>query len=372
MRIGIAAIVLSAGVCLAGDTGFDWVTIGDVGNPAYTDGPDDTEITLGRGSVDYAYRISRFEVTTSQWVEFTNAASNLGRTFVTQLVPTRWGAVPDIQGGEIVGYKLKDEPNAGMRPVDNLDWRDVAYYVNWLHNGKGDALDDFTTGVYDANNWVIDPVDNSVTGVERNPDAMYWIPTLDEWMKAAHYDPNKHGEGQGGWWLYSNMSDTQGPTPGRPEDGGETLSGLGNIDELWDYPLGSFPDVTSAYGLLDLSGGGSEFLEDIFRQSPFSSQQTWLGGSGIGGSELFDRIDSFEFGPPLFGRGTLRIASRVPACPADLTGDGVLDAADLDAFAAAFLALSPDADLTGDGVLNLDDIDAFVAGYHAGCEEGAG
>ena len=42
-----------------------------------------------------------------------------------------------------------------------------------------------------------------------------WIPTQDEWMKAAHYDPNRYGAGQGGWWLYSHRSDVA-PVPGVP------------------------------------------------------------------------------------------------------------------------------------------------------------
>ncbi len=55
------------------------------------------------------------------------------------------------------------------------------------------------------------------------------------------------------------------------------------------------------------------------------------------------------------------------ACVADLTGDGVLNFDDIDAFVAGFLAGDLVADLDGNGVLNFDDIDAFIAGFLAGC-----
>lgn len=45
--------------------GFDWVTIGATGNPSFNR-PDPTNYLAGRGSVDYAYRLGRTEVTTAQ------------------------------------------------------------------------------------------------------------------------------------------------------------------------------------------------------------------------------------------------------------------------------------------------------------------
>jgi peroxidase len=59
---------------------------------------------------------------------------------------------------------------------------------------------------------------------------------------------------------------------------------------------------------------------------------------------------------------------RVPFdCVADLTGDGVLDLADVQAFIAAFGDLRPIADLTGDGLHDLSDVQAFIAAFTAGC-----
>ncbi|MFG0307350.1 MAG: choice-of-anchor B family protein [Phycisphaerales bacterium JB040] len=55
-------------------------------------------------------------------------------------------------------------------------------------------------------------------------------------------------------------------------------------------------------------------------------------------------------------------------CPADVTGDGVLDNGDIGAFVTLFLAGDMAADFTGDGVLDNGDIGAFVVEFLAGCE----
>lgn len=55
-------------------------------------------------------------------------------------------------------------------------------------------------------------------------------------------------------------------------------------------------------------------------------------------------------------------------CPADLTGDGVLDLTDISAFVSAFVSQSPPADLAEPfGIYDLDDVSAFVASFTSGC-----
>lgn len=59
---------------------------------------------------------------------------------------------------------------------------------------------------------------------------------------------------------------------------------------------------------------------------------------------------------------------KLEPCPADLTGDGVLDLADLQAFISAFVGQQPPADFAPPfGVFDLADLQAFVAAFVAGC-----
>ena len=55
------------------------------------------------------------------------------------------------------------------------------------------------------------------------------------------------------------------------------------------------------------------------------------------------------------------------ACPADFTGDGLLNFFDVSAFLGAYSVMDPAADFTGDGAFNFFDVSAFLSAYSAGC-----
>ncbi len=65
--------------------------------------------------------------------------------------------------------------------------------------------------------------------------------------------------------------------------------------------------------------------------------------------------------------GRLVIVKAPAACPADLTGDGMLNFFDVSAFLSAFTSQNPDADFTGDGMFNFFDVSAFLGAFTAGC-----
>jgi len=54
-------------------------------------------------------------------------------------------------------------------------------------------------------------------------------------------------------------------------------------------------------------------------------------------------------------------------CPADLTGDGMLDFFDVSAFLDAFTSQDPTADFDSDGNWNFFDVSAFLNAFNAGC-----
>jgi hypothetical protein len=54
-------------------------------------------------------------------------------------------------------------------------------------------------------------------------------------------------------------------------------------------------------------------------------------------------------------------------CPADLTGDGILDFFDISAFLSAYNGMNPDADFNNDGVYNFFDVSTFLNEFNAGC-----
>lgn len=265
----LVSVTISSRPAAAGivpDYDFQWATIGDVGNVAYGGGPFGQ--LAGRGSVDYRYRISRLEITSAQWLEFVNTFEALGNPYNFSGVHSS-GIVQDFSwGGPGVRYMLRpDIPNVERVPVLGLNWLNAARYTNWLHNDKAPTLEALETGAYDTSTWGYQgPFTTRRTDDATHlPGAKFWIPTLDEWMKAAHYDPSRFGAGQGGWWDYPN-STNDSLIAGLPGIG-QTSAGLvlppivepNYINDPQRFiPLGAYTDVQSPWGLWDVSGGSLE------------------------------------------------------------------------------------------------------------------
>lgn len=290
---------------------FQWATITDAGNPAYAGGPNGE--LAGRGSVGYDYRISRLELTSGQFLEFVNTFWKSSGTPLPAWFIGSSGIQPGLSGP----YHLRDDiPNAGMVPVIGLNWRVAAQYCNWLHNDKSSDPAALLSGAYDVSTFGTNPDGTFTDQLTHSPDAKFWIPTLDEWMKAAHYDPNRYGVGEGGWWQSPNGTDA--PLISGPPGIGQTSAG----DYSWTsppsyIPLGAYADVQSPWGLWDLSGGAAELTEEIGfvddRPVYRIADGSWAGATGY----WFDSDSVFQtsmFSQPFAANfDGLRIASAVPS-----------------------------------------------------------
>jgi formylglycine-generating enzyme required for sulfatase activity len=310
------------------NSGIDFVRIGatysGAGNPAYQSA-NPNDFVNGRGSVNYEYKIGRFEVNTAQWVEFFNAAFDrpTNDRIPWLLPPTFWGAqstMPTTPGGQRWIVPAGNE----MRAVGDISWRMAAIYCNWLHNGKSLDRSAFMSGAYDVSTFGF--FGNRFTDQEaHSPDAKYWIPTWDEWLKAAHFDPNKNG-GAGGWWQYDIGSDTA-PVYGPPGTG-QANAGFSAPDPFV-IPLGAYPTVQSPWGLLDIAGGTTEWTESIQDFGAMSERYRLFDGSRWSQdafqASLGDRIR--EYGGEFPQIGTFdhgfRIASAVPSPGIGALGAGL-------------------------------------------------
>jgi hypothetical protein len=70
-----------------------------------------------------------------------------------------------------------------------------------------------------------------------------------------------------------------------------------------------------------------------------------------------------------FGRGAFvfDFDGEEVVCPADLTGDGMLNFLDVSAYLTAFGMMDPAADFTGDGLFNFLDVSSFLSAFGMGC-----
>ena len=318
MRTALWVGLTLASACLAQtvppDYGHDFVTIGAPGNRGAT--PAEAPMwDFGRfgtfGGVDYEFRITRTEVTNTQYQEFINAYVRVpGRATGGGIL----GLGIVLDGFDPDGIPFFDILTGAEQAPANPSWEFAARYVNWLHNDKGTRLEDFETGVYDTSTFGVDPVTGKRTDqLERSPGSKFFLPTFDEWTKAAHYDPNRYGEDQEGYWYFPGASDDPlvSGMPGEP--GAET--GVGQTPPLYPlaFPVGSFPDTSGPWGLLDSSGGMSEWTETVLEASHPARQRVVLGSATTDpyGIIFSDRLDDIR--TSLTGLHGFRVAGVIPA-----------------------------------------------------------
>ena len=305
----LAPLVLSATASpsLAQDHGIDWVTIGDPGNrdTLAEESPWLPEQQIG--GVDYEYRIARNKLTASDYLGFVRAYAPYydGRVDRREFLGLWLSAAPDGFGGWTFDIQHGAEGFAA-----SLTWEMAARYCNWLHNGKADEGAAFENGVYDTSTFYY--ADGRYQHqAEHNAGARFWIPTIDEYAKAAYWEPAKNG-GEGGYWRNPDGGD-ETLLAALPEDDGETIGDLYYGDGFfgaWD--MNQYPDVRSPWGLVDISGTMPDWLETY--SDPGRGSRT-LGGSlahDVFYSSL-DRIDSWDSRDPDSPWGGLRLVTIVPS-----------------------------------------------------------
>ena len=169
--LGLAVL---AGISLITPTfatvNIDWVGVGNAGNAT------DTATGSLYGAVSYAYNIGKYEVTNSEYAQFLNAkgASNSNGIYYAGMAS--YGIT---QGGSSGSFSYSVTSGFENKPVVYVSWFDAARFTNWLGNGQGSG--DMETGAYDLM--------DAVTGIiSVNPGAKAWLPTEDEWYKAAYYN----------------------------------------------------------------------------------------------------------------------------------------------------------------------------------------
>ncbi|MBL9001742.1 MAG: SUMF1/EgtB/PvdO family nonheme iron enzyme [Phycisphaerae bacterium] len=308
MRTGLIAAILSTNALAQPDpSGIDFVTIGAPGNPAYS-GPDSNNTATGRGSVPYEYRLGRTEVTSAQWLEFYNAF--WGRAPHLSL-PLRWGGTPT--GNPETPFRLTNS-GSGLWPAGGMTWRTSAMFVNWLNNDKRTDIAAVMNGAYDVSTFGFDDAGRFTDQQQRTPGARYWLPTYDEWMKGAYYDPNHGGTGIGGWWWNNTNGTNIDPVYGPPGIGqgnaGFDLPSEGH----YRIPLMSYPTTVTPWGLLDVSGGVGEFTESVLHINNIFYRE-YYGSSwsrfGVRSDRIYTRSATQPHLHPI--NVGLRVASVVPA-----------------------------------------------------------
>jgi uncharacterized repeat protein (TIGR01451 family) len=223
----------------------EFLTINDVYNsPVYVLAGDEPNSPLSAfGSVPYIYQIGKYAVTSSQIEQFNNENTD------GQIIP--------------ISVRTEEEEPA------ILTWNHCARYVNWLNKREGyQEAYKFNSTDINANtlNWEFSEVwkpalvngrwykvySREVNNYFRHKDAKYFIPSEDEWFKAAFYDPDSDV-----YYTYTTGSDDI------------PISVSGGVDAgtvVYKQPANAYAEVRfsgglSPYGTMGQGGNGYEWCE---------------------------------------------------------------------------------------------------------------
>jgi len=261
----------------------NWSPVGNAGNVADTavmlDG------TAGYGSVGYSYRIGTFDVTNRQYTEFLNAKDPAGMNLLALYTS---GMTSSVRGGinfnaaNPLGSKYTTKPGREDQPVSLVSWYDAARFANWLNNGQGNASTE--TGAYTLLGGTPTPF-NGVT-VARNPGATVFLPSHDEWYKAAYYDP-----AAGSYYQYPTFSNSL-PTASLPT-GAANAANFNNV-KLDLTNVGAYSGTQSPYGAYDMGGNVFQWTDSLFDPQFQPSPRVFRGGAW--NSPAGDLLSSGKFG----------------------------------------------------------------------------
>jgi formylglycine-generating enzyme required for sulfatase activity len=181
------------------------------------DAPSSAKSCLMVGGVDYPYQIGQLEVTVRQWVAFLNTANPTGRDphrlYSAHESSSAWPKYGQINFRSRAGrgdhYSVAS-PAWADKPYGFANFLRVARFDNSLYNGRllskrtsrhgafhyvtyRVALSRQTErGMYDFGRLGRGPTRSHATG--------FVIPSQNEWIKAAYYDPT--GGGTDSYWKY--------------------------------------------------------------------------------------------------------------------------------------------------------------------------
>ena len=138
----------------------DFVQIGNPGNAADTTGSPNPV-----GSVGYIYNLGKYEISRDM-ITKANAVGSLGITLSDM----------SSYGG-----------NGGNRPATGISWNEAARFVNWLNTSRGYQAAYLLDGSGNLQLW--SSARSVANNLFRHKNAYYFLPSVDEWYKAAFYNP---------------------------------------------------------------------------------------------------------------------------------------------------------------------------------------
>ena len=173
----------------------------------------------------------------------------------------------ELRSGSDGSYQYTTRPNEADKPVVYVSWYDSIRFANWLNNGQGAG--DTETGAY-----TILTENTFGGGITRNPGAAWFLPSENEWYKAAYYQPSAQGGDTDDYWYFptrSNDIPTMATANAVGDIGNPGLNVANyNRGAAWNGQDGNLTTVASAgllsdsfYGTSDQGGNAIEWIDTL-------------------------------------------------------------------------------------------------------------
>ena len=253
---GLLALSSSANAALF----IDWAIVGDAGNAADTTGKPNPV-----GAVAEEFRIMKYEFTNGLYTQFLNAVdpdgTNPNKIYNGLMGSSERGGI-SYTAGAAVGAKYAVKSNMSTKPVNHVSWWDAARVANWIQGGalNFNVTDASASAPQNQGAYTVGAFDTG-SAVAVNSGATIFLPSQDQWYKAAYY---KAGGTDAGYWDYATQSDTRPSAVTADSLGNGSAGGTGNFVNAqntadWNGQDGNVTSVgtnggASAYGAFDMNG----------------------------------------------------------------------------------------------------------------------
>jgi formylglycine-generating enzyme len=241
------------------------------------------------GGVSYLYRIGTTEVTNAQYADFLNtkAKSDPRGLYNTEMGFHNLGGI--ARSGAGGSYSYAPKTNMANKPVNFATWYDSIRFANWLNNGQGTG--DTETGAYTLGVLGAGGVPVLGNSIVRNAGAKVFLPSENEWYKAAYYQPAAQGGDADNYWEFPTASNTL-PTLAGANSVGDVSNPGTNVANYfngarWNNEPSNVTTVGSAgplsqsfYGTSDQAGNVAEWNESLI--SEFDGTFRGLRGGSFG------------------------------------------------------------------------------------------
>lgn len=214
--VGGAVITLTtAEVGAPGNPSVAVVPFKDAVYQSCADAPAGSTGCLTVGGVGYPYGIGQLEVTVAQWVAFLNTADPTGRDphdlYDETESSTAWpkyGQINFSAGAGTGSHYSVAYPEWADKPYGFANFLRSARFANSLSNGRVLSKQVTANGAYTYDTYRVRLSARTERGMydlarpdaTRAQDSGFVVPSQDEWIKAAYYDP--HGGGTYSYWKY--------------------------------------------------------------------------------------------------------------------------------------------------------------------------